>query len=320
MRVFPSSALLLPATLAACLSASDLVPPTVDDDPSLPSLQLNGTSLHISEFGNPGDPLIVFVHGGPGGDHRQFLLWAGLADAGYHLVMYDQRGAGLSRRHSRSEIGVEIALDDLQAVIDHYRAASQPLVLFSHSWGSMMTTAFINRDPSRVQGAILVEPPGFTRDQVEEFFLGTFDRLDFGEGVEDIIWSSQFVSPDQHAEWDYMALVAQRDGGGNAGGDYDNAPPFWRWGAAMSYYLPQSIGEFDWTTRLQECTYPVLWFTGARNRGTSEREQRELAASYPSFELHVVPDAGHDLLYQRQQQLQPIVLDYLARVTGRQIP
>jgi proline iminopeptidase len=51
----------------------NLVPRTVDQDPSLPSIIVNGTQLHTEAFGNPADPMVVFLHGGPGSDYRNAL-------------------------------------------------------------------------------------------------------------------------------------------------------------------------------------------------------------------------------------------------------
>ena len=50
-----------------------LVPRTVDEDLELPSITLNGTMLHAEAYGNPEDPMIVAIHGGPGGDYRSLL-------------------------------------------------------------------------------------------------------------------------------------------------------------------------------------------------------------------------------------------------------
>ena len=54
--------------LAACgvdsFSESSLVAPTVDDDPTLPGLEVNGTRLHVETFGPAGAPVLVFLHGG----------------------------------------------------------------------------------------------------------------------------------------------------------------------------------------------------------------------------------------------------------------
>ncbi|MDL1892501.1 alpha/beta hydrolase, partial [Sphingobacteriales bacterium CHB3] len=50
-----------------------MVPLTVDQDPSLPSISVNGTQLHAETYGNPNDPMIVVLHGGPGSDYRSLL-------------------------------------------------------------------------------------------------------------------------------------------------------------------------------------------------------------------------------------------------------
>src|SRR6476620_9669553 len=69
-----------------------LVPKTVDQDRSLPSITVNGAMLHSEAFGNPDNPIVVIIHGGPGGDYRDLLNSRDLADHGYRVVFYDQRG------------------------------------------------------------------------------------------------------------------------------------------------------------------------------------------------------------------------------------
>lgn len=63
-----------------------LVPRTVDEDPSLPSITVNSTMLHAEAFGNPEDPMIVVIHGGLGGDYRSLLCCRDLVDEGYYVV------------------------------------------------------------------------------------------------------------------------------------------------------------------------------------------------------------------------------------------
>jgi len=40
----------------------NLVPKTVDEDPTLPSLELAGTKLHFETVGDPSKPVIIFLH------------------------------------------------------------------------------------------------------------------------------------------------------------------------------------------------------------------------------------------------------------------
>src|SRR6185369_173405 len=72
----------------------NLVPKTVDQDGSLPSIAVNGIRLHAEAFGNPTDPLVIVLHAGPGGDYRSLMNCKDLVAQGYRTVFYDQRGTG----------------------------------------------------------------------------------------------------------------------------------------------------------------------------------------------------------------------------------
>jgi proline iminopeptidase len=62
--------------------AGNLVPKTVMEDASLPSITVNGTTLHAETFGNADSPMVVMLHGGPGGDYRAMLKLKELANDG----------------------------------------------------------------------------------------------------------------------------------------------------------------------------------------------------------------------------------------------
>ena len=72
------------------------VPETVTQDPSLPHVTIDGVTYHAQTFGDPANPVVITIHGGPGGDYRSILSLQELADE-YYVVFFDQRGAGLSR-------------------------------------------------------------------------------------------------------------------------------------------------------------------------------------------------------------------------------
>ena len=60
----------------------NLVPKTVDQDASLPSISVNGALLHSEAFGPAGGTMVVIIHGGPGSDYRGLLTTKSLADQG----------------------------------------------------------------------------------------------------------------------------------------------------------------------------------------------------------------------------------------------
>src|SRR5262245_28214126 len=87
--------------LCGCLDPGEpgsLVPRTVAEDPRPPRIEVAGTLLHAEAFGDPAAPMVMALHGGPGNDYRGMLPLKALADDGYRVVFWDQRGAGLSQR------------------------------------------------------------------------------------------------------------------------------------------------------------------------------------------------------------------------------
>ncbi len=158
MKLYFSFLLLL--LMTACGDLEDplkpgaLVPLTVAEDSSLPAIAVNGTLLHAEAFGNPTDPIIAMIHGGPGGDYSSLLKARAFTDNGFYVVFYDQRGSGLSRREDRSQYtGTQVMVDDLDAVIRHFRADNdQKLFLVGHSWGAMLASAYVDQYPDEVDG------------------------------------------------------------------------------------------------------------------------------------------------------------------------
>ena len=46
---------------------------TVEQDPSIPHVTIDGVTFHAEAFGNPENPVVIVVHGGLGNDYRSLL-------------------------------------------------------------------------------------------------------------------------------------------------------------------------------------------------------------------------------------------------------
>lgn len=300
----------------------NLVPLTVDEDSSLPALNLNGTRVHLETFGDPGLPVIVFLHGGPGGDYRSLLrLKEGydlppLSDS-YRLVFWDQRSSGLSRRHDKEDLTLGIFVEDLRELVDRF-SPDAPVVLIGDSWGGMYATEFINRHPERVRGAVLIEPGPLTGERMERIKDDMFD-LDFGaEWLNDFVWAQQFLSPDDHARMDYQRALGYRDSQPRFHQDMTVDPaPWWRFGAAASRYVQEDgqdgHGQFvyDFTTNLSTFPGPVRFLASEWNEVLGIEFQTEQMGSYPRADLRVVAGAGHDLQWVKAAETLHWIHEYL---------
>lgn len=304
----------------------NLVPRTVAEDASLPALEMNGSRFHVQTFGNPANPVIVFLHGGPGGDHRS-LLRLGERHNGYSLVddyflvFWDQRGTGLSQRQGKAQLTIDVYVNDLNTLVDRY-SPGRPVLLIGESWGGMFATRYINQYPQRVAGAVLIEPgpmDGATMERLNneltEFRLGS-------EVLNDIAWNTQFLSPDDHARMDFTRTLGMKDAQPRSHLSTTDPSPSWRMGAAASRYIMEDGQDgngrfnYDFTTNLAAFTTPVLFITGSLSEILGASLQQQQVLRYRSASLEVVDGAGHDVAWVKAAQVLTHIRAYLAARTG----
>jgi proline iminopeptidase len=299
------------------LTPGALVPPTVDENRNLPSLLVNGTLLHVTTYGAPTDPIVVVIHGGPGGDHRSLLAARVLADDGFFVVFYDQRGTGLSERVDKSQFtGTQIMIDDLRALITHFQTSDdQKIFLFGHSWGAMLAAGYIDQYPDEVDGAILAEPGGLTWEQAKEYTSRSNEIKLFSEALNDAVFPEQiFAGRDEHEILDYKASYFST---------FENAPgntignagpyPFWRNGAVATTALFDRAEDtgFDFTAHLGEFATRVLFMYSELNRAYGFDWAKQVGSEFPDVEYFEVKNSGHELLYFGWDELYPKALTYL---------
>lgn len=297
--------------------SGNLVPKTVEEDPSLPSIAVNGTVLHAEAHGNAEDPMVVFLHGGPGSDYRNGLHAKQLTEAGYYVVFYDQRGTGLSTRHKKESYTIQLYLDDLTSVIQHYRTSSvQKVFLFGHSWGAMLAAAYINLYPDRIDGAIFAEAGGFNKQLLDEYGQTSRKIKLLAETTNDVFYYEQFLTGSEadHEILDYkMALASSFSYARGNDEGVENASPFWRNGAVvLQAFVDISENEgFDFTTNLNQYTTKTLFLYGENNKSYGLSFAKKEAAFFPNTQIVQIDDTGHEMIYFKWNQVFPVVVDYL---------
>ena len=282
----------------------NLVPLTVDQDPGLPSITVNGVMLHSEAFGNPDSTMIVCIHGGPGGDYRSLLNCKDLVNYGYRVVFYDQIGSGLSERlpkRSYTSLGssaVDMIYDELGGVIAHYRTSpNQKVFLIGHSWGAILATAYVGKHPNAVQGLAIAEPGGLKWEDVVEFVKKTRSFNLWGELLNDATYIDQFITgkEDQHEILDYkLAMLASKN---DITGDNDTKPgSIWRPGAVMNSTLFEIAQQYkpDFSEGISNFNVPVLFFYSENDKGYPDDWANKISAVFNQVELWKVPDTGHN--------------------------
>jgi len=325
--------MLFPAILIVAIGCSglldpdepgNLVPRTVDEDPTLPVLDMAGSRFHLQTRGGATSPVIIFLHGGPGGDHRALLKLAESYDGyalsdDFLLVFWDQRGSGLSRRHNKESLTIDQYIEDLKRLITIF-SPNDPVLLIGNSWGGMYATEFINRFPDLVRGAVLMEP-GPLSHEFHKLIEDDLHDMDVGsEWLNDWVWSQEILTPNDHARMDYQRCLGVRDSQPRYHQQKDPPAPFWRLGAAVNRYLQESgqndNGDlvYDFTTNLAAFTAEVLFLASGLNEVIGRDFQQRQTAAYSNTRLEIVEGCGHDFAWVKPGETLSHISQYIERL------
>jgi pimeloyl-ACP methyl ester carboxylesterase len=213
-----------------------------------------------------GIPLIL-LHSGWG---QALFGWARqhefLATHGYPALAYDRRGYGQSSRVTHLPIDFHArAAEDLWGLIDGL--GLRDVVLWGHSDGAVIATFAALRHPARVRGLIF-EGGHYYRAKPgsRPFFLRARDEpLRFGANAARILG-------EEHGS-DYWATLIGLQAG--------------------AWLAFESLGGDLYDGRLTTLTLPTLILHGTNDEFTPVSEIETMAATFPSAQLHLIPEGTH---------------------------
>lgn len=140
--------------------------------PTAEIISVNDIELEVFQAGS-GRP-IVMCHGWP--EHA--FSWRHqidpLVDAGYHVIVPNQRGYGDSTRPDAvTDYDIEHLTGDLAALLDHY--GYDDALFVGHDWGAIVVWAMAVMHPSRVAGVINLSVPFMDRGPTE--WVGFWEKM-----------------------------------------------------------------------------------------------------------------------------------------------
>ncbi|QNR24068.1 alpha/beta fold hydrolase [Croceimicrobium hydrocarbonivorans] len=168
-------------------------------------IPINGIELEVFEAGteNAGNP-IVLCHGFPEHAYSWRFQIPALVNAGFHVIVPNQRGYGNSSRPENVEAYDIIKLcEDMVSLLDYFQYDNA--VFMGHDWGANVVWNLALLHPKRVSKVINLALPYQERgrkpwlEMMEEFFGEDFYFVHFNRkpGVADAILeanTAQFIS------------------------------------------------------------------------------------------------------------------------------
>ncbi|QLG27701.1 alpha/beta hydrolase [Halorarum halophilum] len=135
---------------------TDELPPDVPGEARF--VEANGRRFHVVEAGPDDGDLLLLLHGFPEfwyGWHHQIRP---LANAGYHVVVPDQRGYNRSEKPAEvSNYRMEYLAADVLGFVDAYGAETAALV--GHDWGGVVGWWVAIHHPDRLSEFVAVNAP-----------------------------------------------------------------------------------------------------------------------------------------------------------------
>ena len=121
-------------------------------------IELSGLRLHITQAGLPDGQVVILLHGFP-------EFWRGwlkqiepLAQAGYRVIIPDQRGYNLSDKPAEiSEYAIEKLVSDIVGLMDEL--GQEKVFLVGHDWGAMVAWETALRYPEKLAKLVILNVP-----------------------------------------------------------------------------------------------------------------------------------------------------------------
>jgi pimeloyl-ACP methyl ester carboxylesterase len=308
---------------------------------------LNGARQWVSVLGDRSRPVLLFLHGGPGGaeygPRRHYL--ADL-ERTWCVVDWDQRGAG--RSFHGDETAATLSLDTLVrdgiTLVDRIRSQfpEQPIVLVGHSFGTVLGVLMALREPSKINAYVGASQVVNWALQEERSYLWALAEAERGGNRKAVAALSSIGRP-EHGNYSggTASVQVQRRWLGTLGGVSGDPRFLIRWmmrvllahdyplgtkrrftkGMARSMDLlwPELGEDVDFQRDVKSMAVPVHLFAGARDRITDldqiERWYRVLSA--PAKTLEIVEGVGHLNLFEAPERFIEYMSTVQASITGQ---
>jgi pimeloyl-ACP methyl ester carboxylesterase len=266
-------------------SAADLGIPH-DPDARYVSRQtvVRGMRFHFLEWGQPGAPPVLLLHGGNQSAHSWDLVSLHLSDR-YHVFALDQRGHGDSEWSREVDYSVETKAADALAFIEDQGLGSP--IIFGHSMGGMVTLRLVLSAPDVTTGLVLVDTgPELSAKGVEVVSNFVVNNVEFDD-LE--VFLDNVVKYDRFRTREHITRTVKYNMLRRADGKYVSKVDHRRIDAPAPAPTPLRLDD------LTGLTYPVLLVRGGESDVLEPEAAERLVKALPHAELVTVPGVGHNV-------------------------
>jgi|TARA_Y100000758_G_scaffold235923_1_gene172308 pimeloyl-ACP methyl ester carboxylesterase len=241
--------------------------------------------LSYTEWGDPGLPTVVMLHGFAQTSHAWDLITLGLADR-FHLISLDQRGHGDSQWATDGDYSLETQQQDLDEFIKSLGV--RRLILVGLSMGGRNAYVFASRNPQLISNLVVVDtgPQGIRsgRSRIRNFVTMP-DELDtFEEFVERV-----------HSYVPHRSLEQISNSLLNNIRQMENGKWTWKYDRLLRdpNYRRQAASQDQLWAYWESVKCPSLIIRGGNSDVLASETVAEMTSRNLFSESAVVPESGH---------------------------
>ena len=256
------------------------------------------------ELGNPGeDPTVVLVHGFSVPYYIYDPTFGFLSQQGLRVLRYDLFGRGFSDRPD-VKYDIDFFVTQLFDLLNALNL-TQPVSLVGLSMGGPITATFTVQHPERVDKLVLIDPAG-----ARTLFLSRILKLLTAPGIGESLLNLagndgmiKTIATDifdkrlmEHFVDRYMVQVQYKG--------FRNAIL----STVRNHVIDACIDTYRQVGSLNK---PVLLLWGRHDTTVPLRHSATLRAAIPQLELHIIEDSSHIPHYEKPEETNAILLEFL---------
>jgi aminoacrylate hydrolase len=268
----------------------------------MPILNTQGISLYFEVFGNPTNPPVLLLSG-LGGTGKSWSTQIDRFAADYYVVVPDHRGTGQSTHAEGGHTTAQLATD-MASLVEHL-ALGPMHVVGGSTGGAIAQYMALDHSPTvrtLTMSASFARFDAFVSREFEvrRKMAAEWDRDAMLSGYSLFLFSSKYTRehPDRVQAWIERAKAQI------AAGPADRE---------IALKRIDMIAAHDALPRLGEIRQPTLVVCGAQDFCTPLPLSEEIARAIPGSELVVVPDCGHLIEHEKEEEFFQIVSTFIRR-------
>lgn len=264
---------------------------------------LNGLRIHYLDWGSPGKPPFLMLHG-IGRTAHEFDHIVPSFGRDYHVMALDMRGHGDSAWSPEGAYLVEDYAKDLEAFVEHFDLRG--VTLLGNSTGGRVVQVYAGLHPARV-ARLIVEDVGPERpNEIASAFARRVRQEQQGWASEDeLVTSLRRTNP--RTPETLLRTYAHYGTKRNAAGRL-----VWK----RDPNLVKGFVPTDLWDSVRRITCPTIYILGGASRIVPPETQQKLKQTLPDVQIVVMPGLGH---YPSQEAAPDYIRIVQAFLAGKRV-